>query len=128
VVKVSAGESKLMNVTCRKCGALVPGDHAFCTECGAVLAEETRKSAPADDSPEFAATISGQYPLPTTEVPAPKPKEAEMRDSAPQVRSQAVTTPVKARSRSGIYFILGLVAVLLLGGLLFYLFGIILSR
>ena len=118
-----------MNVTCKKCGALVPADHAFCTECGAVLAEETQRGAHGEDSPEFAATMSGQYPLPTTEAPAAeRKKEAEERDSATQARSQAITTPAKARPRSGLYFVLGLVVILLLGALLFYLFGIILSN
>ena len=131
-----------MDVPCRKCGALVPADHAFCAECGATLAETmsmTRTSLAAD-SEEFAATMLGEYPSDQVEganVPAHAPpkesKPSAARPVAAQVRERAVTSPEKAGSKragskSGVYFILGLLAVLILGGLLFYLLSVILSR
>lgn len=113
----------------------MPEDHAFCTECGAVMAEATTLR-PADDSPDLTATISGQYAVETfiqmsQKSAATSKKEGDARAEAstpPPRRAEPVTTPAKVRSRSILHFLLGLAAVLLLGALLFYLVSLILSR
>ena len=113
-----------MNVTCRKCGALVPDDHAFCTECGAVMAEEKSGPPRAENPPHLAATISAKY-TPVQPTPARGTEAGGKRDERTHpAQQQGVTTPVKAKSSSALYFVLGLLAVLALGALLFYLLGI----
>lgn len=128
-----------MDVTCRKCGASVPEDHAFCAECGAVMAEAgTTRQARDDDSPELAATISGQYS--TEQIEAGLALSRERKRATKQTNDagarpaaavrkpvQPATTPAEVRSGPSLYFILGVVAVLLLGALLFYLIRVILS-
>lgn len=130
-----------MDVTCRKCGASVPDDHAFCADCGAVMAEAGATQRGRDgEIPELAATISGQYSSEQIETAVARKREqkrereranADATPAPPQAAERAparpITTPDGGRSSSRVYIILGIVAVLLLCALLFYLLGVIVS-
>lgn len=105
----------------------MPEDHAFCAECGTVMTEDGPAPQAGADSPELMATISGQYSSNMSTIVPANRQAARRADSPP--RPEKVSPPAKVGgSRSGLYFALGLIAVLLLGGLLFYLVGVILSR
>lgn len=129
-----------MNVECRKCGALVPDDHAFCPECGALMVAEKRPAAPEEEeSAQYMTTIPSPHRF--SESPSEgaagahveegrggggEPSRTAPASSLPT--AQTATAPAESRSRSGLYFVIGIVLVLLLGGLLFYLIAVILSE
>lgn len=131
-----------MDVKCRKCGASVPEDHAFCADCGAVMAEGgTTRTARADEMPELAATISGQYSSEQVETAVARRREQKREQERadtnaaqppPRAAGRAAVQPATAAdggggSKSRVYIALGIVAVLLLCALLFYLLGVIVS-
>lgn len=141
VVKVFAGANEQMNVTCRKCGAAVPGDHAFCTECGAVMAEpEAPSGAEARAKDEaFISTVTGHPVQRPSEAGAAERPRDESRPPAGAssagramasgaARAGAVTTREKVRGRSNVYVFVGFGVVILLGLLLLYLLSVIFSR
>ena len=128
-----------MEVKCRKCGSAVPSDIAFCPECGAVMAERAEDQDDDGAPTQFASTLMpGHEQMEANRAPSrpaaktsaketPKPPAAKPPAAAPP-RAAAVTSQAKVRSRSSVYIVLGLVAVVLLGGLLIYLLSVILSR
>ncbi len=121
-----------MVVICRKCRASVPEDHAFCTECGAVMAETSAPSQTEADAPEMMATIAGNYSRDMQTVmfakPLPKPAAEAIEASPSQPSVAPLLTPTKGDDKSGLYIIIGIIIVLLLGSLFIYLLGVILSR
>lgn len=138
-----------MNIKCRKCGALVPSDHAFCTDCGAVMAEPSPapRAGQGEGSDEaLISTIVGQPIKPPSrpaaggrrapaEAPPParEPQPAREQAARPAATvtpapARPVTTQEKVATKSSPYIYLGFGVVLLLGLLLFYLLSVIFSR
>jgi hypothetical protein len=124
-----------MEMQCHKCGATVNADQAFCSKCGAVVGMSD--TAPKDgDEWNMAATMVGKkMPMPESSSRPTAVRQAPPADNAPRPApppQQAYTpspqpptpTPPPARSSSNamLLAIIGLVAVLLIGGLLALLF------
>ncbi|HEX5709498.1 MAG TPA: zinc ribbon domain-containing protein [Pyrinomonadaceae bacterium] len=111
-----------MDVTCQKCGASVPAENAFCAECGAVMLAGAPRERRDDPSAQLASTISGAYvrrelaPEPTATAPAAVAPTREARAGAPQ----------ESRRSSPLLLVVGVAALIALGGLLVYLVGLIL--
>ena len=115
-----------METRCKKCGEPVGRDQAFCPNCGAVVgmadADATR------DEGELQTTMIGrQKPsAPPRPVTAPRAAYAQAPPAANAVETPArVQAPPAQAARGGNtarLAVIGLVAVLLIGGLLLLLF------
>ncbi|MGB8508659.1 MAG: zinc-ribbon domain-containing protein [Pyrinomonadaceae bacterium] len=116
-----------MNATCRKCGAHVSEDEAFCPKCGAVM--ESDMAARTDDASwEIPETFIGKKP-PVTKSKAVSPvADAPARitpkaSSTPPVRVRAEAEPETqtqpdATNGGSLKFIIGIIVVLIVGALL----------
>lgn len=125
-----------MDVTCKRCGADVPAENAFCAECGAVMFEGAGRERREDPSSQLSTTISGAYAARDFAAAAESPAPADARSPAAHApadaahattaRRNASRAPEDARSHSTLFLVVGVAAVLALGGLLIYLIGLIL--
>ena len=125
-----------MEVTCQRCGAGVPAENAFCAECGAVMFEGAPRGRREDPSSQLSATISGAYSARDFAAAEP-PAAADARGPATPVRADPAREPADGarrplpqapeaeRSRSMLFLVVGVAAMLALGVLLFYLIGLI---
>ena len=139
-----------MNVTCPKCGTAVSADQAFCPKCGAV---QGATHQPREDSGfNMAATMVGQkFPMPPSApkppanppanvaanppvqraAPPPPPFQPPPAPTRPAASDHMVSPPaapaVSASGNRALYLILGLFAVLVLGGILAFFVYVIFS-
>ncbi|MCA1591808.1 MAG: zinc ribbon domain-containing protein [Acidobacteria bacterium] len=126
-----------MDARCRNCGANVHEEEAFCPKCGAVMGSDmATQSGGEDDSWKIPETLMGQkFPVApskseqtTGSLPVAGQSSIESTPSA-QTDAQAQTEPAPLSSETGArggtmkFFIIGLVAILLIGGLLALLFS-----
>ena len=107
-----------METRCQKCGGPVGGDQAFCPNCGAVVG--MADAGAARDEDELQSTMIGR------EKPSasPRPVTAPRAAYAPRA-AEAGGAPAPAARRGGntaLVAAIGLVAVLLIGGLLLLLY------
>lgn len=113
-----------MESRCQRCGTTAAVGEAFCPKCGAVIGMADA-AGPDDASANFAATMVGKK-LPVT----PPPRPAAPRPSAPSRTggaSPGVPAPEgRASGKTWLLFVVGFVALLLVGGLfiLLLLFGL----
>ncbi len=130
-----------MEVTCRRCGAGVPAENAFCAECGAVMSEDAPRTRREDPSALLSATISGVYglndfkaaeppPAPAASADAHGPATSGRRAAAPSpadddARPNLSDAPEAAGRRSTLFLVAGFAALLALGVLLIYLIRLI---
>ena len=120
-----------MTTTCKKCGAPASEDQAFCAKCGAVIGMDAPKRS--ETPPNLARTIvAGDYKLPP--LPKKQPAQRSARkgrgddegDSRKSRASLASARPdrrtaEKGSRNSALLVVVGFLAVLVFGGLLFLL-------
>jgi hypothetical protein len=127
-----------MEMRCQKCDALVSADQAFCSKCGAVVGMSDTAQKEGDEWNMAATMVGKKMPIPQPPRPTPEssrptavrqtPTPDNARPAPPPQHaytpSQQPPTPTPARSGSNamLLAIIGLVAVLLIGGLLALLF------
>src|SRR5437763_8546475 len=123
-----------MELKCQKCDASVNADQAFCPKCGAVVGMSDAAQNRGGEW-DMAATMVGKQ-MPTTPPPrpstppkpAPRPSAAAAKPARSSSHAPAHSTPshVPEPARSGsntvLLAVIGFVAVLLIGGLLIFLF------
>lgn len=121
-----------MEMRCQKCSASVNADQAFCSKCGAVVGmSDTSEKG---DEWNMAATMVGKK-MPIQEssrptvvrqaLPADNPRPAPPPQQAYTPTPQPPTPmpqPARSNSNAMLLAVIGLVAVLLIGGLLALLF------
>lgn len=137
-----------MEIKCQKCGALASDDQAFCSKCGAVLGMSDAGRPQREAPPNLAATVVGKFPFPPPPSRPPANQPPPPPPVAPTPRAPAVaTTPAQpparaplpasiapapaappSRSNATLLIIIGFVVVLLIGGLLIFLFLFNLQR
>lgn len=92
---------------CKKCGALLPDDAAFCGKCGAATAPVAEEPAVADVSaaaePAGAAAPAGAEAPPAAEQPAPAappvladqmPPAASVNSAPPAGKTKGIVMPL----------------------------------
>ena len=118
-----------MEQTCQKCGATVNTEQAFCSKCGAVvgMGDAARRGGDEwDMASTFVSKKPGTSPLqrPGVTGERARPVTAE-RELPSAVSAPSPDAPAGSPARGGntmLYAIIGFVAVLLVGGLLIFLF------
>ena len=121
-----------MEMRCQKCGSSVNADQAFCSKCGAVVGMSDTAQKGGDEWNMAATMVGKKMPLPEASRPSavrPSPQPENAQPPPPPRQSYApspqpsVPMPAPARSSNAMLLaIIGLVAVLLIGGLLALLF------
>lgn len=122
-----------MEMRCQKCNAPVNADQAFCSKCGAVVGMSD--TAQKGDEWNMAATMVGKkIPIPESsrpsvvkqsppaDAPRPAPPPQHAYTPAPQQPPTPQPQPARSSSNAMLLAVIGLVAVLLIGGLLALLF------
>jgi uncharacterized membrane protein len=121
-----------MEQSCQKCGAKVGSEQAFCPRCGAVLGMSDAGSSQGAEW-DMASTMVGKKlpatPPPRPQAPQPQPQQQTRNASAPSSAGSYAATPAVApakattRAISGpLIAIIGFAAVLIIGGLLIFLY------
>jgi hypothetical protein len=120
-----------MEQSCRKCGAAVNAEQAFCPKCGAVVGMDDAARVGRDEwdmASTFVSKKPGPAPLPrrpTGEHARPVTGErASHSDTAPAPAQPAAPAPERASGGNNtlLFALIGFVAVLIVGGLLIFLF------
>jgi hypothetical protein len=121
-----------MEQSCQKCGAAVNAEQAFCPKCGAVVGMDDAARVGRDEwdmASTFVSKKPGTAPLPrrpTGEHARPVTGERALHaDAAPapaQPAAPAATRPASGGNNTLLFALIGFVAVLIVGGLLIFLF------
>jgi hypothetical protein len=104
-----------MEDKCKRCGAPVTSDQAFCQKCGAVIGMSAAQKAD-DPSLNLAATVVGKN-HPSTPS-SHKPRTTRPPAPPPPPRPRTPDAQAKSGGNTMTLVIVGFVAVLLIGGLL----------
>lgn len=120
-----------MEQSCQKCGAAVNTEQAFCPKCGAVVGMDDAARVGRDEW-DMASTFVSKKPAsapqprrPTGEHARPVTGERALHaDAAPAPAHTAAPAPVPASGGNNtlLFALIGFVAVLIVGGLLIFLF------
>ncbi len=121
-----------MSIACSKCGSPISPDQAFCPKCGAVQGATNQRRE--ESGFDMAATMVGHKlpvrpPAPPPPV-NPPPVQTPQPSAAPPYEHHTVSPVIPTSSGSSnraIYLILGLFAVLVLGGILAFFVYVIFS-
>ncbi len=119
-----------MEQSCQKCGAAVNAEQAFCPKCGAVVGMDDAARGGRDEwdmASTFVSKKPGSAPLPrrpTGEHARPVTGERALHaDAAPAPAHTPAPVPASGGSNNTLLFaLIGFVAVLIVGGLLIFLF------
>ncbi|MBC7932014.1 MAG: zinc ribbon domain-containing protein [Rubrivivax sp.] len=118
---------------CQKCSASVNADQAFCSKCGAVVGMSDTDQKGGDEWNMAATMVGKKMPIPESsrptvvrqappaDIPRPTPPPQEAYTPSPQPPTP-MPQPARSSSNAMLLAIIGLVAVLLIGGLLALLF------
>ena len=119
-----------MEQSCPKCGAAVNAEHAFCPKCGAVVGMDDAARGDRDEwdlASTFISKKPGTDPLPrrpTGEHARPATGERALHADAPAPAQPVAPTtrPARGGNNTLLFALIGFVAVLIVGGLLIFLF------
>lgn len=122
-----------MEMRCQKCNASVNADQAFCSKCGAVVGMSDTDQKGGDEWNMAATMVGKKMPIPESsrptvvrqappvDAPRPAPPPQQAYTPSPQPPTP-MPQPARSSSNAMLLAIIGLVAVLLIGGLLALLF------
>jgi len=117
-----------MQKTCQKCGTEVKPEQAFCSKCGAVVGMGDAAARKGSDEWDMASTFVVKRPNASTHRPGvtgerSRPVTADRAAPADATSHEPTPAPKPARgSNTMLFALIGFIAVLIVGGLLIFLF------
>ena len=118
-----------MQQSCQKCGAEVTPEQAFCSKCGAVVGMGDAAARKGGEEWDMASTFvvkrPGNAPTHRPGVTGERGRSVTADRAAPADSSSAAPPTASKPARGGntmLFAIIGFVAVLIVGGLLIFLF------